>query len=203
MGKTKYKILVSYHKPDIIFKNDIIEPIHVGRSVLSKKNDPESIKKNATMCDSMIGDNEGENISIKNGTYNEMTAVYWAWKNYEIIGNPDYIGFMHYRRHFCLRGMGQSAAYLECNNVPNVDNYINETLGITEQELDSIFAKHDILVSSPYYKESVYEHYKEAHNIKELDYAVEIVKKKYPKYYRSCKKYLHGHNTYFCNMFIY
>ena len=203
MGKTKYKILVSYHKPDIIFKNDIIEPIHVGRSVLSKKNDPESIKKNAILCDSMIGDNEGENISNKNGTYNEMTAVYWAWKNYEKIGNPDYIGFMHYRRHFCLKKMGQSAAYLECNNIPNVDNYINETLGITEQELDRIFSTHDILVSSPYYTESVYEHYKEAHNIKELDYAVEVVKKKYPKYYRSCKKYLHGHNTYFCNMFVF
>jgi hypothetical protein len=48
----------------------------------------------------MIGDDSGENISHLNRYLNEMTGIYWAWKNYEKMGNPDYFGFMHYRRHF-------------------------------------------------------------------------------------------------------
>lgn len=50
----------------------------------------------------MIGDDTGDNISALNDSYNEMTALYWAWKNYDKLGNPDYIGLMHYRRHFVL-----------------------------------------------------------------------------------------------------
>lgn len=51
------------------------------------------------MLDNMIGDDTGDNIFHLNRSLNELTAVYWAWKNYDKWGNPDYIGFMHYRRH--------------------------------------------------------------------------------------------------------
>lgn len=44
-------------------------------------------------------DNVGDNISSKNMLYNEMTAIYWFWKNYP-IDNLDYVGFNHYRRFF-------------------------------------------------------------------------------------------------------
>ena len=43
-------------------------------------------------------DNTGENISELNPLLNEMTAVYWFWKNYRPL--PDYVGFNHYRRLF-------------------------------------------------------------------------------------------------------
>jgi hypothetical protein len=29
-----------------------------------------------------------------------MTSIYWIWKNYNKIGNPEYIGHNHYRRFF-------------------------------------------------------------------------------------------------------
>ena len=29
-----------------------------------------------------------------------MTGVYWAWKNYNLLGNPEFIGLAHYRRQF-------------------------------------------------------------------------------------------------------
>lgn len=48
----------------------------------------------------MIGDNTGENISLQNKNYCELSAVYWAWKNQYALKNPDYIGLMHYRRVF-------------------------------------------------------------------------------------------------------
>ena len=43
-------------------------------------------------------DNAYDNISELNPLLNEMTAVYWFWKNYKPL--PDYVGFNHYRRFF-------------------------------------------------------------------------------------------------------
>lgn len=44
------------------------------------------------------GDDTGDNISHLNRSLNELTDVYLAWKNYDKLGNPDYICFMSYRR---------------------------------------------------------------------------------------------------------
>ena len=38
------------------------------------------------------------NIASMNEYYNEMTGIMWTHMNYDLIGNPDYIGFAHYRR---------------------------------------------------------------------------------------------------------
>lgn len=36
-----------------------------------------------------IGDNTGDNISLRNSNYCELTGLYWAWKNLKC----DYIGY--------------------------------------------------------------------------------------------------------------
>ena len=46
----------------------------------------------------MTPDNTGDNISLKNRCYCELTTQYWAWKN----ADADYYGFCHYRRFFTL-----------------------------------------------------------------------------------------------------
>lgn len=43
-----------------------------------------------------VTDVDGDNISAKNAYYNEMTGLYWLWKN----TNLDYSGICHYRRQF-------------------------------------------------------------------------------------------------------
>lgn len=44
-----------------------------------------------------VKDNTGDNISEKNGAFNELTALYWGWKN---IHDVEYLGLNHYRRYF-------------------------------------------------------------------------------------------------------
>lgn len=43
-------------------------------------------------------DDIGQNISQYNEYVNEMSLTYWISKNYNIIGDPEYIGLAHYRR---------------------------------------------------------------------------------------------------------
>ena len=79
------KILVACHKEDPQIRNGgIYFPIQVGKDLHP---------------DIDLGfqcDNTGDNISAKIGSYCELTALYWAWKN---LKNVDIIGLAHYRRY--------------------------------------------------------------------------------------------------------
>ena len=44
-------------------------------------------------------DDSGDSISKHNHALNEMTSIYWFWKNYD-WKSLDYVGFNHYRRLF-------------------------------------------------------------------------------------------------------
>ncbi|MBU9808387.1 DUF4422 domain-containing protein, partial [Rahnella sp. SL6] len=77
-------IYTCHHKPSAFLDSSVIKPIHVGKAN----------SLNVICCD---GDDTGDNISYKNPFYCELTAHYWVWKN---AIPTDYVGFMHYRRHF-------------------------------------------------------------------------------------------------------
>ena len=94
------KILISYHKPAVLLKDEVLMPIHVGRALATESSKDGSMSEEdyKWMLENMIGDDTGDNISDKNREYCELTGIYWAWKNYDKLGNLYYIGFMHYRR---------------------------------------------------------------------------------------------------------
>ena len=96
------KILVGYHKPAKLYKDDVFVPIHLGRALATRSSKDGKINQDdyRWMLDNMIGDDTGDNISHLNRHFAELTAIYWAWKNYDELGNPDYIGLNHYRRYF-------------------------------------------------------------------------------------------------------
>ena len=73
----------------------ILLPIHAGKSISSIE-----LKMQA---DNEVNGEPCDNISDKNANYNELTAIYWAWKNIKKL-YPDvkYIGIAHYRRLFAF-----------------------------------------------------------------------------------------------------
>lgn len=83
------KIFVFQHfpcrLPNCFADDSIYVPMQCGRAI------------NAAIPGT-IGDDTGDNISRLNDRYNEMTAIYWVTKHYEELGNPEYVGFDHYRR---------------------------------------------------------------------------------------------------------
>ena len=81
----KIKILVAAHKKFPMPEVEGYLPVLVG----AKKNYKPDIPYQR--------DDEGENISEKNPNYNELTAIYWAWKN---LKDVDAVGLVHYRRLF-------------------------------------------------------------------------------------------------------
>lgn len=95
------KILVSYIKPSFLFKSEILTPIHLGRAI-ERENSKDGIVSDEDikwLHENCIGDNDFEgNISAVNRRVGFFTGTYWAWKNYEKLGNPEYFGSFGYRK---------------------------------------------------------------------------------------------------------
>lgn len=168
------KVLVATHKKYKMPEDKLYLPIHVG----AEGKEDLGYQK----------DNEGENISIKNPYYCELTGLYWAWKNLK----ADYIGLCHYRRYFTMSKKQYKTEEEKFQNV------------LTYEQADKLLDNIDILLTKKrkYYIESLYSHYKHTMHIETLDLAGEIIKEKYPKYYKeyeNLKKRTWGHMF---NMFI-
>lgn len=86
------KIIVATHKKYQMPKDDMYLPLHVGAEGKLDE-DGNDLDLGYTK------DNSGDNISNLNSSFCELTGLYWAWKNID----ADYIGLVHYRRHFSLK----------------------------------------------------------------------------------------------------
>jgi len=133
------KIIVGCHKPyyypDIIKNHPgIFIPILCGAAESNVE----------PFWPGMIRDDYFDNISWLNPYYSEYTCLYWAWKNYDMIGNPEYFGFAQYHRFLdidnILKDLDPNKVHVFINNtiLSNYDHY-----SISEGNLD----KFDIMYS--------------------------------------------------------
>lgn len=164
------KILIAAHKKYTMPKEDIYLPIHVG-------------KEGKHLEIGYLGDNTGDNISIKNTNFCELTGIYWAYKNLD----ADYIGLVHYRRHFTLH-----------KKRTKFDSIL------TKKEAETLLKDYSILLPKKrnYFIETNYSHYIHAHHKEGIDAAGDIIKKEYPKYAASFDKVMNQTSAHMFNMFV-
>lgn len=176
---TNIKILIATHKPEsIIRQNDVFFPIHVGKSL------------HPDVDLGYPGDNTGDNISGKNASYCELTALYWAWKN---LKNIDYIGLCHYRRYF------------KFNNIFNLCNKsIDEMLFPSKKQILKKIGNNDIIVAKPFkYPYNLFDDYAICHNGLDMRFICNLIKESFSIYYESTKEILTKSNALSpYNMFI-
>lgn len=177
------KILIATHKEFKLPQNNIFLPIQVGRKLANSKLN-------------IQGDDEGDNISEKNNTYCELTALYWAWKN---LTNIDYIGLSHYRRYFDFYTGGKYFNHLKIIKPDELTQY-----NFQVPNIEKLFNKYDIILAKP----AVYEYrlkteYCSSHVAEDYEVMKGIVKKFMPDYYDAFNQVFEENNklSHF-NMFI-
>lgn len=205
---TTIKIIVAHHKKAPIVSNDSYLPIHVG-------------KKLANIDLGIEGDDTGDNISIKNPIYCEMSALYWAWKNLK----ADYIGLCHYRRYFTTEKLPLNQKLVRLAKFwatrilgnffrPGIDydyschllvqqRQLQEITGDFNKFLESKIHKYDIVTSQPhrFACRNVRQHF-EAYGVIPLMLLEEIVKDNYPDLYPYLLRTFCADDIHAANMFI-
>ncbi|PGR03076.1 exopolysaccharide biosynthesis protein [Priestia megaterium] len=168
------KVMVATHKKYEMPREEMYVPIHVGM-----QNKKEIGYK---------GDNTGDNISLKNPNYCELTAMYWGWKN----SDADVVGLSHYRRHFC-------------NNSFFIGTTNNKAKSIlTNQKAEELLKQYDAILPKKrnYWIETNFSHYAHAHNGNDLLKTREIIQQKYPDYINSFDKVMKKRSAHMFNMLI-
>ncbi|CDZ24934.1 hypothetical protein CCDG5_1836 [[Clostridium] cellulosi] len=168
------KIIIATHKKFWMPEDEIYLPLHVG-----KKGKPSL---------GYAGDDTGENISEKNPNYCELTGIYWAYKNLK----ADYIGLVHYRRHFTTKPFIIRLFKGKKNCV------------LSGAEASEILKDYDIVVPKKrrYFIETNKSHYDHCHHPRDLAETGKIIKEKYPEYGPYFDKVMNRTYAHMFNMFI-
>lgn len=175
--KKSVTIIVAAHKPYRMPDDPVYLPLHVGAE---GKTDEEGNPLDL----GYTKDNTGDNISLKNPSYCELTGLYWAWKNLD----SDYIGLVHYRRYF--GGSRHGADPFDCI--------------LTGEELVPMLDQYKVFVpkAQNYVIETLYSHYAHTHYAQQLDVTREIIREKYPEYLDSFDRVIRHRQGYMFNMMI-
>ena len=117
--RIKTKVYVVGHKEfQIPTDNEIYVPLMVGMKNINISKDTES-------------DRTGDSIWEKNPMYNELTGLYWIWKN----SDADITGMCHYRRYFCT--LSGKIRHLLFHDIKGI---------LTEKQILRLLSKADIIV---------------------------------------------------------
>ena len=166
----RVKALVAVHKNYQMPNDPLYLPVFVGKAIHPNINH------------TFQGDNTGENISEKNPNYNELTALYWGWKNLDL----DAMGLVHYRRYLSL----------------NTQKKLNTILSLKQAE--QLLEQSDVILPKRrnYYIESNKSHYLHVHEHEPLEKLEAIIRSDYPDYTEAMEKVFNRTWAHMFNMFI-
>lgn len=169
----KVKMIVASHKPYKMPQDrNVYLPVLVG----------------ATLRDKVPGgfqpDNQGDNISAKNPYYNELTGIYWAWKNLSC----DIIGLDHYRRYFVSRRTLQKD-FNKILNSQQIIDLVDEGGMVVPQK-------------RKYYIETIESHYLHSHSKLGLISLKNVFIQQSVDYQNALKDVLQARSAHMFNMFI-
>lgn len=178
------KVFICAHKEVPLPKHPYFLPIQAGAALHNPIGGYQS-------------DNEGENISIKNPHFCELTCHYWAWRN---LKNVDIVGLNHYRRYFDFqRKWPQFSA----------DKRFITTESFLSQEyyfpdLDRLLQKYDIILPvARHWRVSNAQQYADYHIAKDWEMLRQIIKERCPQYIPAFEKTMdHSNKAVGYNMFI-
>lgn len=174
--------MVITHKQYRMPQDSMYLPLHVGAAIARDKDwkEPEL---------GYVKDNTGENISSRNATFCELTGLFWGWKHL----HTDYVGLVHYRRHF--RGRERVNSQIRHDIYEHVLHY---------KELQPMLGRYKVFVPRKRYYiiESLYSHYKHTHYIEHLDKTREIIRQRHPDYLETFDEVMHRTSAHMFNMMI-
>lgn len=170
IDSSKIKILICCHKQCELPKDDIFLPIQVGAAIsdidLGMQRDDQV---NGMPCD---------NISAKNKSYCELTALYWTWKNIKkLYPDLEYIGVNHYRRYF---NFDKSHGIRDCYNL--TENKC-KTYHLNIKKLSKDLKKNKtIIAKKKLYPYSLKTDYSACHCSEDIKTLGKIIEDFYPNY---------------------
>lgn len=163
------KVIVAAHRPYPMPESGLYLPVQAGSA-----GKPDI---------GFTPDNTGEHISEKNDRYCELTCLYWAWKNLP----ADYLGLVHYRRHFTARRGGRTLDRV-----------------LSRDEAEKLLSRSDIVLPRKrrYYIETIYSHYAHTMYPEPLDAVREIIAERHRTYLAEFDRLKRRRSAHLFNMFL-
>ena len=129
-----------------------------------------------------------DNISNKNASFCELTAMYHIWK----YSNADIKGLCHYRRYFTNHRYLSEALSYTVKKYPFI---------LKKEQIERILDNYDLIVGEHIHKGcSGYDYYASQHILSDLMCARDIIAEMYPDYLASFDKCLNSDSFYLANM---
>lgn len=150
------KIYVISHKTfHMPVEDPLYQPLIVGQNEV----------ENSAGC---LFDHTGDHISEKNGRYNELTGMYWIWKNVQ----EDVVGICHYRRYF-VTPAGKLANLLS----------EKQTCFLKEEDVRKLLRHADVVVhNKTFFRENNRAQFEEGVNPFSWDILEQEMRSMYPDY---------------------
>lgn len=173
----KTLIFVATHKMYAMPKDSIYLPVWAGADTSMQ------------FKGQFVGDNTGDNISSKNSCYNELSVLYWGWKN----TIADIKGLAHYRRFI--------------GKEKNINDYSNL---LSDSDIENVLNEYDVILTPKrkFYFLSTYNHYvwsqskmRKVHK-NDLDTLYSVISRLCPNYLPALENVYRNHSAHMLNMFI-